>query len=317
MTTSLRAGHRTRLRTHPATRVAGRTLGKAWDDGIFSMSAQAAFWQALSLPPLLLALLGSLGYVGSWFGPGTVGRVEATIVAASRQVFAGDVVDTIIAPTAAEILGHGRADVVSIGFVVALWASSSAVASLVDSTTRAHGQQGIRNPVWQRLVAWTISLVALLLSLVALPGLALGPERLKAWWPAVSPLVDAGYFPGLGLLLVFCLATLYKVALPCGLPWHRLLPGAGLAAVVFVLATSGLRFYIAFVTSTGYTYGALATPIAFLLTAYLFGFAVVLGAQLNNALQEVRPAEQTRHRERLAGAARGWGQSLRSARGGP
>jgi len=311
MTTSLRAANPARLRSHLAVRVAGRTVAKAWDDGIFTQSARAAFWQALSLPPLLLALLGALGYVGGWFGPGTVDRVEETIVEAARQVFVGDVVDRIIAPTAEEILTRGRADVVSIGFLLALWASSSAVASLVDSTTRAHGQQDVRSPVRQRLVAWLISLVTLAVALVALPGLALGPERLKSWWPAVSGLVDAGYFPGLALLLVLALTTLYKVALPRGLPWRRLLPGAVLATVVFVTATTGLRGYLAFVTSTGYTYGALATPIAFLFTAYLFGFAVVLGAQLDSALQEIRPAPSTHHRERLAGAARDLGRSLR------
>src|SRR3712207_8842071 len=47
--------------------------------------------------------------------------------------------------------------------------------------------------------------------------------------------------------------------------WRRLLPGALLAMAVFVASATGLRFYIAVLTSTGYTYGALATPIAFLL----------------------------------------------------
>ena len=32
-----------------------RTASKAWDGNIFSEAAEAAFWQTLSLPPLLLA----------------------------------------------------------------------------------------------------------------------------------------------------------------------------------------------------------------------------------------------------------------------
>ena len=103
-------------------RVLGLTLGKAWDDDIFSHSAQAAFWQALSLPPLFLALLGSLGFVGGWFGPETVQLVDGTIIDFARRVFTADVVDEIIAPTANDILNKGRADVVSVGFVVSLWA---------------------------------------------------------------------------------------------------------------------------------------------------------------------------------------------------
>ncbi|MGD9988254.1 YihY/virulence factor BrkB family protein [Pseudonocardia sp.] len=285
-------------------RVAGRTLVKAWDDGIFSMSAQAAFWQALSLPPLLLALLGSLGYVGDWFGPRTVDSVEAAIVGFSRTVFTPEVVDQIIAPTVEAILTRGRADVVSLGFLIALWAGSSAVASIVDSVTEAHGQYEVRNPVWQRLVALGMYLVALVAAVLALPVVALGPDLLPrvfpaAWQPAVTSAVDAFYYPAVGIGLVLGLTTLYKVALPHSPPWRRLLPGALLAMVVFVVSTTGLRVYLTLLTATGYTYGALATPIAFLLFGFLLGFAIVLGAQLNNAVEETWPARPTRRQRRL------------------
>jgi membrane protein len=78
-----------------------------------------------------------------------------------------------------------------------------------------------------------------------------------------------------------------------------LLPGAVLAMVVFAVSAFGLRIYIAGITSTGYTYGALATPIAFLLFAFLIGFAIVLGAQLNNAIQETWPIRPSRRRHRI------------------
>src|SRR5262249_44803150 len=80
--------------------------------------------------------------------------------------------------------------------------------------------------------------------------------------------------------------------------WHRGLPGAALAMVVFVLSSSGLRLYIGWVTSTGFTYGALASPIAFLLFTFFIGFAIVAGAQLNNAIEEMWPANMTRRERR-------------------
>ena len=83
---------------------------------------------------------------------------------------------------------------------------------------------------------------------------------------------------------------LYRVALPKPLPTHRLVLGSVLATVVFLLATLGLRVYLTWITSTGYTYGALATPIAFLLFAFFLGFAIMMGAELNAAIQEEWPA---------------------------
>lgn len=291
------------------SRVVGRTLGNAWDQDIFSHSAQAAFWQALSLPPLFLALLGSLGYVGDLFGTDTVDVVEQGIVAGARQVFTVDVVDQIIAPTASSILTIGRADVVSVGFVIALWAGSSAIASLVDSITEAHGQKLVRHPVWQRIFSLLVYLFALVVAIVTLPIIALGPDLL----PRVLPegwRVTAGTFsyPGAGLVLVLLLTATYRVALPHTLPWRRLVPGALLAMVVFIASATGMRVYLTVLTSTGYTYGALATPIAFLLFAFLLGLSVVLGAHLNNAVEEAwpsRPEPKPRRMDRLRAIAGG------------
>jgi membrane protein len=107
-----------------------------------------------------------------------------------------------------------------------------------------------------------------------------------------------GYYPVLILGLMVGVAVLYRVALPEPLPTHRLIFGAILATAVFVIATLGLRVYLRWITSTGYTYGALSTPIAFLLFAFFGGFAIMLGAELNAAIQEEFPAPRT-HAHRL------------------
>jgi len=288
----------------PARRLAGRTLSKSWDDGIFAMAAQAAYWETLSLPPLLLGLLGSMGYVAGWIGPESLIQVQHGIIRFAGTIFNHEVVSQFIEPTVADILSRGRADIISIGFPIALVAGSSAISSLVDSITFAHGQYSVRHPAWQRIFALLIYLVALVVTVITLPLLTLGPELLKrilpsSWAPAVLSLINTFYYPVVVVVIVLGLTTLYKVALPRSLPWRRLLPGAVLAMLVFAISALGLRIYIAAITSTGYTYGALATPIAFLLFAFLIGFAVVLGAHLNNAIQEIWPVHPQQRRRRI------------------
>ena len=65
-----------------------------------------------------------------------------------------------------------------------------------------------------------------------------------------------------------------------------------------MIATLGLRIYLRYITGTGYTYGALATPIAFLLFAFFAGFSIMLGAEFNAAIQEEWPAPRT-HAHRM------------------
>ncbi|MBM7461243.1 YihY/virulence factor BrkB family protein [Rhodococcus coprophilus] len=292
-----------RVRVRHAVRRSGQvvwhTLSMAWSHSIFSKAATAAFWQTLSLPPLLLGLLGSLGYVGGWFGPDTVDIITSKIVTFTRTAFSDSVVDQIIQPTVEDVLNRGRADVMSVGFVLSLWAGSSAISTFVDSIVEAHHQQNHRNPIWQRIFGLLLYVMFLILAVFTLPLVALGPTIIgrllpDSWYTLGSSLVDTFYYPGVGLLLLLGLTTLYKVALPKSLPWHRLLGGALVAGAFFMASSVGLRWYLTVITSTGYTYGALAAPIAFLLFTFFLGFAIVLGAEFNATVQEFWPARATR-----------------------
>jgi membrane protein len=161
----------------------------------------------------------------------------------------------------------------------------------------------VRNEVVQRLFALLLYLIGLILAIIGLPVLALGPNYLPkvfpaAWQHTIASLGNTFYYPVVALLLVLALATLYKVALPRRYPWFRGLPGSALAMLVFLLASIGLRIYLVWISSTGYTYGALAAPIAFLLFTFFIGLAIVIGAYFNSAIQEMWPAKATRRARR-------------------
>lgn len=276
---------------HHAGRIARRTLAKSWDDSIFSESAQAGFWSVLSLPPLLLGLLGSLAYVAPLFGPDTLPVIQDQLIGTANRFFSANIVTEIIEPTIADIAQGARGEVVSLGFVISLWAGSSAVSAFVDSVVEAHGQTELRHPVRQRFFALGIYVVGLVFVIAVAPFLALGPRKIGEHIPeSWHPVLQFGYYPMLVLGLVLAVTVLYRVSLPKPLPTHRLVWGAVLATVCFVIATAGLRIYLQYITRTGYTYGALATPIAFLLFAFFLGFAIMIGAELNAAIEEEWPA---------------------------
>ncbi|GAC58337.1 hypothetical protein GOHSU_37_00330 [Gordonia hirsuta DSM 44140 = NBRC 16056] len=278
--------------------VAWRTTVKSWDDGIIGWSAQAAFWQSLSLVPLLLGVLGSLGYIGGWFGPDTVQIISSRFISFAGSIFTEQVVDDLIAPTVNDVLSRGRGAIISVSFVMSLWAGSSAMSCYVAAIVTAHDQHQVRHPVWQRIFALIIYVFFLIAAVLVLPLVALGPTYLREivpqdWGSYVNVLIDWGYFPFVGLLLIGVLVLLYRFALPYPLPWLRLVPGAFLAGVAFWLATYLLRAYLTALANVGYTYGALATPIAFLLFGFFLGFAIVMGAEFNAAIQELWPRESS------------------------
>jgi membrane protein len=193
-----------------------------------------------------------------------------------------------------DIVQGARGEVVSLGFVISLWAGSSAISAFVDAIVEAHDQTPLRHPVRQRFYALGLYVVGLLIIIISAPFLALGPSKVAEYIPdSWDNVLRFGYYPALALGFIIAITVLYRVSLPRPLPTHRLVIGAVLATTVFMVATVGLRIYLSSITRTGYTYGALATPIAFLLFAFFLGFAIMIGAELNNAIEEEWPAPAT------------------------
>jgi membrane protein len=283
--------------------VAGRTVAKAWQDRILGLSAEASFWQILSVPPLLIGLLGTLGYVGQVIGAASVREIEDKLLSASAEVLTPDVVDSLVKPTLNDILGSGRLDIVSVGFVLSLWAGSSATATFINTSVIAYDQRDVRGPIATRLLALWLFVVGLVIAVLTLPLLVLGKGVLvgllpESWRAVATLLINAVYWPLVVVGLAMALTSFYHVMLPRRLPWRRHLPGALLAMVFFLVAATILRLYVADILTTALPYGALATPIAALLFSFFFAMAVLLGAELNATIQARWPAPLRRHDRR-------------------
>ncbi|BBZ07369.1 hypothetical protein MDOR_15380 [Mycolicibacterium doricum] len=257
-------------------------------------------------------MLGSLAHIAPLFGPDVLPTIENQLIGTADSFFSSNVVNEIIEPTVRDIVEGARGEVVSLGFVISLWAGSSAISAFVESIVEAHDQTPLRHPVRQRFYALGLYVIMLVFAIATAPLLALGPRKVAEFIPDDwDPALRFGYWPTLFVSLMIMVNILYRVSLPKPLPSHRLILGSILAAVVFLVTTLGLRVYLTWITGTGYTYGALATPIAFLLFAFFLGFAIMIGAELNAAIEEQWPAPATH-----AGRVWGWLEG-RAAAGSP
>jgi membrane protein len=292
-----------------ARTLAARTVSRAWNDRVLGLSAEAAFWQLLSMPSLFLGLLAALGYFSDLAGKGSVDEVQQNLLNGFSRAFSAEVVDQLIAPLVHQVLRQGRADVVSVSFVLALWAGSSATATFVNTITIAYGMRDLRGAVRSRLLALSIYLGSILVGVVVLPALVLGPTELPKLFPpgaraSADDVISAAYWPVVILLLLLGLTSLYHLAPPRRLPWRRGVPGALLAMVIFLAGSAGLRQYIAFIVAHNHAYGTLAAPIAALLFFYLLALGVLLGAELNAEIEQSSPTLDTARRP-----GRGWQQA--------
>ena len=280
---------------HAPFRLAVRTLSKAWQDRILGLSAEAAFWQLLSLVPLMLAMLGLLGYFSGAIGADGITHIEHSLLRAAGRVLTPHTVDQVVRPTLEKVLRQGRADVVSVGFLISLWSGSSSMATFVNTITIAYGMRDQRSAVRSRLLALGLYLAAIVVIVILLPALVLGPGVLdRLLHGDARTLIHFLYWPIIGAVSLAGLATLYHLSVPIRPPWRRALPGALLAAVVWIAGSFLLRFYVGSLAGRTLLYGSLAAPVAILLFFYVTALAVLLGAELNASIDQLRREGQLR-----------------------
>nr|WSS65018.1 YihY/virulence factor BrkB family protein [Streptomyces sp. NBC_01177] len=270
-----------------------KTVNSCVEYRILGLAAEAAFFTLLSLPPLLLGLIGLLGYVDDWTDTTTVASIERNILSAVQTVLSERGVNQIAKPLIADVTTGARPDVISIGFAIALWSGSRAVNVFIDTITVMYGLDGHRGIVKTRLLAFLLYVVALLLGAVVLPLLVVGPDRVVEFVPWGTEVLAVMYWPLVILLSIAFLTTLYHVSVPVRSPWIEDVPGALVALGMWVLGSFLLRIYLTSTVEGPTIYGSLAAPIAVLLWIGISAFAVLVGAAVNAAIDRVWPSLAT------------------------
>ncbi|MFF9347660.1 YihY/virulence factor BrkB family protein [Streptomyces sp. NPDC014734] len=269
------------------------TVNSCMEYRILGLAAEAAFFTLLSLPPLLLGLIGLLGYVDEWTSTTTVASIERNILNAAQTVLSERGVNDFAKPLLADVTTGARPDVISIGFAIALWSGSRAVNVFIDTITVMYGLDGQRGIVRTRLLAFLLYVVALLLGAVVLPLLVVGPDRVVEFVPWGTEIISILYWPLVILLSIAFLTTLYHVSVPVRSPWIEDMPGALVALAMWVLGSFLLRIYLTSTVEGPTIYGSLAAPIAVLLWIGVSAFAVLVGAAVNAAIDRVWPSLAT------------------------
>ncbi|MEU6129767.1 YihY/virulence factor BrkB family protein [Saccharopolyspora sp. NPDC047091] len=284
-------------------RLTKKTIGASARHRLTGLAGEAAFFTLISMPPVLLGLVGTLGYLAGVLGVETITAVRDALVSGASTVLSQQAIDELLQPVLDEVLSSGRAGVISIGFVLALWSGSAALNVFIDTISVVYGLAGQRNVVRQRLMSVLLYTVALFGGIVLLPLLAVGPSVIADWFPQASVVVYALYWPVIVIGSIASLCTLYSLSLPLRAPWLEHLPGAALALLVWLGGSLALRIYLDVTIEHSPVYGALAAPMGVLLWLYVTAFAVLLGGTVNAELDSVQPSRRTaRLRRELVGS---------------
>ena len=264
-----------------------RTVKEFVADNGLGLAAQLAYYFFFSLFP---AVLVGLAFASFFPLEHFVDRMVATL----GGVVPGDIIG-IVQDQVRKISEGNNGGLLTFGVLAALWSSSAAVMGLIDALNHAYDIEEGR-PWWKvRLLSLglTLGLAAFILIAFALvlvgPTAAeyiarvtgLGPVFAWTWkilqWPVVLALVSIGA----GLV--------YYFAPDAEQEWVWVTPGAILAAIIWLAASLGFKYYVAHFATYTETYGAIGGVMVLLLWFYLSGVVFLLGAELNAEIEHASP----------------------------
>ena len=268
--------------------IAKRTLMEIKADQVPLLAAGVAFYALLSLFPAIIAGVSIYGLVAD---PQTVRDQLATLT-------------QLLSPETAKLVGQQLIQVTSgaggalglatlIGIATALWSASSGMKALITGVNLAYDEAETRKFLKLRGLALLLTLGAMVLMGIALAAIVGYPPIADTLPTVLRWLVAIIRFVILGGLLMVGLAVLYRYAANRDEPkWSWVSWGAGIATVLWVLATIGFALYANFFGNYNKTYGALAGVIILMFWLYLSAFVVLVGAELNTEM-ELQTAKDT------------------------
>jgi membrane protein len=267
------------------------SMQRLWADEAVSLSGNIAFRTLFSAFPFLIFLTA----LGAYFG-------DEDLADALIQFLFSVGPNEVIEPLAKEvnlILTTPRTDLVSIGFLITIWAAMAGVDSVRIGLNRAYNVRERRQwwTVYGLSVLFVIGTAFVLLALSVLIVVApITMTSIQIYAPGMTNVMSV--FSLVRYPVAFLLLTGALTAAHFFLPAKRLrltdvLPGVVLTVVVWVVLATTYSYYLVNFSNFASFYAGLSGVFAALFFLYLAALVLLLGGEVNRVIMLRKAARTT------------------------
>lgn len=265
--------------------VVKRVWARVWADDCVDLAAQMSFYFVLSIFPLLLVLASIIG----WLPSTNLWHNFAQWISHYLPPYARDVsFHTILGLT------HGYSSFFSAGLIAMIWSASSGFMSLIQSLNTANEVKETRGFLKERLIAVLAAVLAAIFLLGSFGLLTAGQlagtmiAKDMPWFQHFRIWFEVGRWLT-SLALLFIGVDLINHFLPNRRRrWRWFSAGTIFVVALFVGTAFAFDVYVADFANYSKVYGALAGAIVLLLWVYAFSLILLIGAEIDHAIELVR-----------------------------
>jgi membrane protein len=263
----------------------GRTIRASTTDRVSLAAAGCAFYATLALFPAISMLIS----VGGMVLDPTTAEQQLGALSGMLPAPAAGLIDDRVHQLAEQ--GSGSLSLrLLVSFLLTFWSSSTGAKSVLSAINVAYDVTEQRPYLRFQAIGLAMTLVAVLCAIVAIGVLLLlhpaidflGLSRHGGGLINTAGIATMiGFFSG-------SIALLYRFG-PSRVSSRkrRIMPGAALATVLWLIASELLSLYVSRIAAFGATYGSLAAAVGVMLWFYISAYAVLLGAELNARLEDM------------------------------
>jgi len=285
------------------TELGRRLWRESQKDELMGRAAQLSYYALLALFPALIFLTALMGLF-------SVQSYMPELMGYLRKVLPADALSMVERFLSQVAEGSGM-NILSLGALGALWASSSGVTAIIDALNVVYDVKEDSRPFWR------VRLTAVLLT-VGLAGFVILSLTLVLYGPTIGAWI-AG-FVGLGRaftwtwnvlqwpvvvgLMLFVVAAVYYICPDITQPWRWVTPGSAFAVAMWIVVSLGFKAYVDNFGEYNKVYGSIAGVIVLMLWLYWGGMMLLLGGEINAEIEEAvtegqgdRAAEPTREKQ--------------------
>jgi membrane protein len=185
-----------------------------------------------------------------------------------------------------------RSDLLSFGFLLALYFSSNAMIGIMRSFNRKN-YIGFseRHYVHDRWVAIKLTLIFFLIILLSIVALVLRGAVLT-WLGIEDPTIRMIIFNARWLVIVLLffltISFIYRHAPAVHKKWKLVNPGSILATFMMIACTMGFSYYVVNFGNYNKLYGSIGTVLILMLLIYFNSLVLLIGFELNVSISSLR-----------------------------
>lgn len=241
------------------------------EDRITMAGAGMAFYFFLAVFPALIAAVGVLDLVNA--SPVFL----SSLIDSIQRSMPGGAGELLIRAIDSAQKGSRGASLIAatVGIAVALWSATSGMVALQTGLDIAYDVPKERSFIKTRLIALLLVLATGVLGAASAPFFAAkGVIWSVAGW----------------LVTLVSITTLFAIFYYLGPNrekpnWKWITPGGVLGGAIFLLSSLGFSIYVSNFAKYGDTYGQLAGVVILIFWLYLSALAILVGGELNSALE--------------------------------